>query len=153
MAEPFEKIDYDDLADVVQQLRMVGFRAYLGPAKLGIHVPWFEDLHDFPPYIAELRLLTQACVAERAAEAAVILGEVERLFEALKSGPRRPEADEVVARYVGGEIGDRTARYVMGWDAWQLIDECLKRGLPPYQDIDDGEIPPSLFQGKDSPST
>jgi hypothetical protein len=151
MPEPFETIDYGDLADVVQQLRMIGFRAYLGPAKLGIHVPWFEDLHEFPSYIAELRLLAETCVGERAQEAAAILAEVERVHEALKAGPRRPEADEVVARFVGGEIGDRTAQYVMGWDAWQLIDECRKRGLPPFQDIDDGEIPPFLI-GKKPPT-
>jgi hypothetical protein len=132
----FERIDYGDLAELVQQLRMVGWRAYLGPAKLGVHVPWFEDLEDFPAYIAELRLLAETGVAERADEARLILEEIEKLYEALKAGPRKPSADEVIARYVGGEIGDRTARYVMGWDVWQLHDECRKRNLPPWQDVE-----------------
>ena len=136
MSEAFEPIDYRDLADLVQRLRMIGWRAGLGPARLGIHVPWFEDLDEFPSSIAELRLICETAVGERAEEAAIILAEMERVHAALAEGPRRPSADEIVARYVGGEIGERTAQYVMGWDARQLIDECRIRRLPPMQMID-----------------
>jgi hypothetical protein len=47
--------------------------------------------------------------------------------------PCMPDNDELLRRYVRGEIGDRTVRWLTGWDAFQLIDECLARGLPPLQ--------------------
>ncbi|MFC4171637.1 hypothetical protein ACFOYU_06150 [Microvirga sp. GCM10011540] len=51
--------------------------------------------------------------------------------------PRQPSDDELVRRYVAGEIGDRTVKWVTGWDHWQLIDACLERGLPPMPMAED----------------
>jgi hypothetical protein len=131
----YHPIDYRDLADVVQRLRMIGWRASLGPAKVGVHVPWFEDLHEFPAYVAALDALAML-PGERGDEARMLAAETRRIHEALVAGPKRPTADDVIARFVGGEIGDRTVRYVMDWDAFQVAEECVKRGLPPWQDVD-----------------
>lgn len=139
MAEEFEPIDYRDLADVVQRLRMIGMRAYLGPMKLRVHVPWFEDLHEFPSYIEAMEKVVLETDGDRKTEAVYMLEETKLVYQALQDGPRKPSADEVVARYVSSEIGDRTARYIMDWDSWQLIEECQKRNLPPMQWIMDHE--------------
>ena len=49
-------------------------------------------------------------------------------------GSGQPGAfDELVRRYVRGEIGGRTVLWARNWDHWDLIDACLARGLPPLQ--------------------
>lgn len=110
--------------------------ACLGSAKVANHVPWFEDLDDFPPYVGELRMLCASGDTGRADEARILLNEMERLNAAILAGPRRLSLEEVVACYVGGEIGDRTAKFVMGWGYRRLIEECRNRDLPPVQMID-----------------
>ena len=57
----------------------------------------------------------------------------ERVHAALVAGPRVPGEEEIVLRYVAGEIGDRTARYVLRCGPWELIDACQKYDLPPLQ--------------------
>ena len=125
-----------DLADCVQLLRTLSWSVALSlqpPLPPRQAFIWFEDLDAFAPLIAELR--ERAGAAECAGQCAM-LGAFVRLYhilhEALAAGPRKPGEDEVVRRYVRGEIGDRTARYVMGWESHQdLIDACLRRNLPP----------------------
>lgn len=129
--------DLSDLADCVQLLRTLAWAATLSidpplPPKRAF--VWFEDLHEFPETID---LLVQCGVEASTPEARALCSAFARLYRAvhgaLTAGPRRPSADEVVQRYASGQIGDRTARYLMGWDAFELIEECQKRGLPPIQ--------------------
>ncbi|MHA6643645.1 hypothetical protein [Mesorhizobium sp. A623] len=143
MADEFEPIDYTDLVDVVQRLRMIGWRASGGLAKLSVGKhpwPWWENLNDFGPYIQALKDLAETTDGERRQECLYLAAETERVHAALLAKPKKPDADDVIARFVGGEIGDRTAMYVMGWDHWQLREECAKRDLPPMQMVaDEGE--------------
>jgi hypothetical protein len=121
---------------------MVGSRASLGPAKLSVtehRWPWFEDVDEFDGYLAALRNRAEADDPEVREECGILVAEAERVFNALRSGLPKPGPDDVVARYVGGEIGDRTAQYVMGWDVWQLHEECAKRNLPPMQMVSEDE--------------
>jgi len=57
-----------------------------------------------------------------------------------------PSVDELLARYVGGEIGDRTVMWVMDWDHHDLFAACVERNLPPIQmgEVDEDEVRPLL---------
>ncbi|WP_457091128.1 hypothetical protein [Microvirga sp. P5_D2] len=59
------------------------------------------------------------------------------LADALAAGPRVPTEDKLVRRYVRGEIGERTVQWITGRDQWQLMGECLVRGLPSMQSVED----------------
>ncbi|WP_327211304.1 hypothetical protein [Rhizobium leguminosarum] len=41
----------------------------------------------------------------------------------------------MIARFVGGEIGDGIVQYVMNWNAFQVAGDCVKRGLPPRREV------------------
>lgn len=133
--------DLTDLADTVQLLRTLAWSARLG-MKPGLPTErafiWHENLHEFGPTID---LLRQRAAAADAPEDRAMCETLARLYaavrDALAAGPVRPSDDELVWRYVSGEIGDRTAQYVAGWDSYQLIEECQRRGLPPLQMGDD----------------
>jgi hypothetical protein len=142
MADEFDPIDYGDLVAVVQPLREIGWRGSLGPAKMSVtkhRWPWFEDVDEFDGYLAALRDRAESNDAEVQEECAILIAEAERVFTALRSNLPRPDPDDVIARFVGGEIGDRTAQYVMNWDVWQLHEECAKRNLPPMQMVSEDE--------------
>lgn len=139
MAEEFDPIDYGDLVAVVQRLRMIGWRASLGPAKIKEQWPWFEDVDDFDRYLGALLLRSEFCDPNLREECEILIAEAERVFAALRSDLPKPDSNDVIARYVGGEIGDRTAQYVTGWDVWQLHEECAKRNLPPMQMVSEDE--------------
>jgi hypothetical protein len=142
MTDEFDPIDYGDLVAVVQRLREIGWRAALGPAKLPVEKhrwPRHEDIGAFDPYLEALRNRAECGDSEVRQECAILIAEAERVFAALRSDLPKPDPDDVIARYVGGEIGDRTAQYVMGWDVWQLHEECSKRNLPPMQMVSEDE--------------
>jgi hypothetical protein len=101
--------------------------------------PWFEDVDEFDGYLSALRNRAECDDAEVRKECEILVAAAERVFAALRSDLRKPDPDEVIARLVGGEIGDRTAQYVMGWDVWQLHEECAKRRLPPMQMVSEDE--------------
>ena len=101
--------------------------------------PWFEDADEFDGYLAALRNRAEADDPEVQSECGILIAEAERVFDALRSGLPKPDPDDVIARFVGGEIGDRTAQYVMGWDVWKLHEECAKRNLPPMQMVSEDE--------------
>lgn len=130
-------LDLADLADCVQLLRTLAWSAGLGlrpPLPTDRAFLWFEDLDAFQPTID---LLTQRAAEAATPEDRAMCEMFARLYgvvrDSLLAEPRRPPDDELVWRYVAGEIGDRTAQYVAGWSSHQLIEECLRRGLPPLQ--------------------
>jgi hypothetical protein len=142
MAAEFDPIDYGDLVAVVQRLREIGWRAALGPAKLLVEKhrwPRHEDIDAFDPYLEALRNCAECDDSAVREECTILIAEAERVFTALRSDLPKPDPDDVIARFVGGEIGDRTAQYVMNWDVWQLHDECAKRSLPPMQMVSENE--------------
>lgn len=130
--EMVDKYDLSDLADCVQMLRVLGWST--PGMKVEGAMIWYENLHEFGPVIAQL----DAIEGEDATAAAALARLYRRVHAALMNDPRRPSEEDVVRRYVRGEIGDRTARYVLGIDAWGLISVCRKYGLPPIQ-IGDSE--------------
>lgn len=129
--------DLTDLADTVQLLRTLGWSASLGlkPALPTARAfVWFESLTEFQPTIEMLRRrAADATTPEDRAMCEMLARLYSAVHDALAAGLRRPTDDELVWRYVTGEIGDRTAQYAAGWDSHQLIAECLRRGLPPLQ--------------------
>lgn len=132
--------DLTDLADAVQLLRTLAWSACLGLKPV---IPtarafvWFENLPEFQPTIELLRQrAAEATTPEDRSMSEMLARLYSAVHDALAAGPRRPADDELVWRYVTGEIGDRTAQYVAGWDSHQLIAECLRRGLPPLQATD-----------------
>lgn len=68
-----------------------------------------------------------------------------QLAAAFDGGPPMPSEDDLIARYVGGEIGDRTVMLVLDWDPWRLFEACAARELPPIQMISDSS--PAAMQG------
>jgi len=136
-SQMLERRDLTDLADVVQMLRMLrmlNWSVALSQLNVKNAFLWHEDLEQFAHVIEQLRT---AAREHDDAETRAFLAAAARLYAvvhaALVAGPRRPPEAEIVRRYVGGEIGDRTARYVLGVDAWGLIDACQRHGLPPLQ--------------------
>ena len=129
--------DLTDLADTVQLLRTLAWSASLGlkpPLPTARAFVWFESLHEFQPTIDLLcQRAAEATTPEDRATCETLARLYSAVHDALTAGPRRPTDDELVWRYVTGEIGDRTAQYLAGWDSRQLIEECLLRGLPPLQ--------------------
>lgn len=129
-----ERRDLTDLADCVQLLRMLNWSVALSRLEIADAFLWHENLAAFAAVIEQLRA---AARDDDDAETRAFAGAAARLFGvvhgALAAGPRRPTEAEVVRRYVAGEIGDRTAQYVLGVDAHGLIDACQRLGLPPMR--------------------
>lgn len=134
--------DMSDLADVVQRNRMA---MWSGIGLHGYEHPWHEDLEDYPSVISTLeRMLKLETDDKRRVQVEHVLGEYRAVYEALLAKPRKPSLDELLDRYLRGELGDRTVRYVMGWDSpWTLIETLQSRGLPIFHGAladDDGDI-------------
>jgi hypothetical protein len=117
-----------DLADLVQALRMLMWRSSRFVKDCGedgwrilVVMDWRR-----PASLEDVANLLRDRQPDIAAEWSF-------LATAFASGPRMPDVDDLLRRYVRGEIGDRTVKWVMDWDHWQLIDECVARGLPPMQ--------------------
>lgn len=121
--------DMSDLADVVQRNRMA---MWSGIGLKGFEHPWHEDLEDYPVVISMLkRLLAEAADTRTIQQMEHVLGEYQAVYAALLEGPRKPPLEDLLDRYLKGELGDRTVRYVMGWDSpWTLMEELQKRKLP-----------------------
>lgn len=121
--------DMTDLANVVQRNRMA---MWSGIGLRGYEHPWHEDLEDYPSVVSTLkRMLTLETDNKRRSQVEHVLGEYRAVYAALLAKPRVPPLDELLDRYLKGEIGDRTVRYVMGWGSpWTLIETLQARGLP-----------------------
>lgn len=133
--------DLTDLADVVELLRTLAWSARLGvvPAiPVERAFVWFEDIGEFGPAID---LLHQCALTAAAADRKAMCELLARLYavvrKALLAEPHRPSDDELVWRYVCGEIGDVTACNVAGWTGHELLAQCRCRGLAPVQ----GHVP------------
>ena len=130
--------DLGDLAGCVQLLRMLNWNAALSLETGSELFVWHKNPDEFEHAIEQLRRIG---MGDEDATRRTLAMSLARLYvvvrDALAAGPRRPSEEEVVRRYVAGEIGDRTARYVLGVDAWGLIDACHRHGLPPIQIGDD----------------
>jgi len=126
--------DLGDLADCVQLLRVLNWSAALSFGAGGQAFLWHEDLDAFAAVIERLRDIGRAGDDAEKRELAMSLSRLYGLVhDALVAGPRRPSEAEIIRRYVAGEIGDRTAQYVLGIDSWGLIGACQRHGLPPIQ--------------------
>jgi hypothetical protein len=129
--------DLTDLADAVQLLRTLGWSACLQewlsiPSQMAF--VWFESLEAFQPTVELLKLRAiEATSPEYRAMAEALARLYSAVHQALVAGPKRPTDDELVWRYVIGEIGDRTVQHIAGWDSFRLTAECHYRGLPPLQ--------------------
>jgi hypothetical protein len=123
-------MDWADLCDIVQRLRWLGWSTALDDAiDLGTDAMiWFEDIDGFRPVIKRLG----ACAAagtdpEIRRRLNYYAEQYRRVHGALIDSPRKPTEAEVVKRYRAGEIGERTARYVMGWQGpYEIIEACQR---------------------------
>lgn len=111
--------DYDttDPANVAQRSRTVMW-ALLGVKDLDtMKLPWFHEPDSYPAAIEHLRDIRDRQTDERATKAVHhAIAEYSAVHEALLKDPRKPLLDELLQRYLDGELGDRTVRYIMDWD-------------------------------------
>jgi hypothetical protein len=115
-----------DVADLVQQLRMLiwqssrPLRDAVGDEcwQLLLMLEWRR-----PDSLRAISERLQPSYSELADEWSF-------LADAFASGPRMPNIDDLLRSYVRGDIGDRTVKWTMDWDHWQLIDACIEHGLP-----------------------
>lgn len=132
--------DLTDFADVVQVLRILRRTAMSTlepPLPAAKAFFWFENLSEFDAMIDMLGVWSTLSVTADAAELADTLARLYLvLSDALTADPRRPSDDEIVWRYVCGQIAETTACQVAGWSSTQLVEECLWRGLPSSSDGD-----------------
>lgn len=137
--EIFPPIDYTDICDVVQRIRMICWTASMNsmgksPAVQG----WLshDELDSFLPFIEALNAQLREFEDGKAKEVARrLITETERVYAALQiGGIRTPPVDEVLKRYVSGDIGENTAKIVLDLDSWQLRDALQTHGLPTMQD-------------------
>lgn len=140
----FPPIDYTDICDVVQRLRMICWTASLNYMRKSPGISgwlYHDDLSSFPPYIEALNAQVREFEDGKAKDVARrLVTEVEKIYAALQiKGIRTPPVDEVLKRYISGDIGDRTAKIVLDLDAYQLIDALQEHGLPLMQDADPEE--------------
>lgn len=116
-----------DLADLVQAMRMLMWRcAFLARDDEEDWLTVASADWEHPETLRAAAVRLRASRPDLADEWAF-------LADAFAAGPRVPTDDDLVRRYVNAEIGDRTVKWITGWDHWRLMDECLARGLPPMQ--------------------
>ncbi len=66
--------------------------------------------------------------------------ETEKIYAALPiGGIRTPPMDEVLKRYIAGDIGENTAKIVLDLDSYELIQALQEHGLRIMQDADPNE--------------
>lgn len=114
-----------DLADVVQELRVLGWKVAVGLKARPAH--WNIDLLDQSGtaiLVAELRALGEPLAVQ-------IADAYEKILVELQTDPPMPSEHDLLLRYVRGEIGDRTVKYLLNIDSFELIDLCIGRGLSP----------------------
>lgn len=144
VSEAFPPIDYTDLCDVVQRLRLICWTASLNSMRRKPRVDgWLsvENLDSFPPYIEALNAQVREFEDGKEREIArQLLTETEKIYAALQiGGIRTPRIDEVLKRYINGDIGENTAKIVLDLDSRQLRDALQAHGLPIMQDVDPNE--------------
>lgn len=140
----FPPIDYTDICDVVQRMRMICWVAMLNSMKRSPKIQgwlYHDDLATFPPFIETLNAQVREFEDGKAKDVArQLVTETEKVYAALEiGGIRTPPVDEVLKRYIRGDIGDRTAKVVLDLDAYQLIEALQQHGLPLMQDADPEE--------------
>lgn len=119
-----------DLADLVEHMRMLLLQASLSPTEDPVSsLPW--PRHDDPASVrAHGQSLSELAEASgepsRRAEYLRLSEEFLRIAESLQAGPRRPDEDELVSRFVTGRIGSRTVCEIMGWSLWDLARACRR---------------------------
>lgn len=137
--EIFPPIDYTDISDVVQRIRMICWTASMNsmgksPAVQG----WlsYDELDSFLPFLDALNAQVREFQDGKAKEVARrLITEAERVYAALQiGGIRTSPVDEVLKRYVSGDIGENTAKIVLDLDSRQLRDALQTHGLSTMQE-------------------
>ncbi len=144
VSEAFPPIDYTDLCDVVQRLRLICWTASLNSMRRKPRVDgWLsvDNLVSFPPYIEALNAQVREFEDGKEREIArQLLTETEKIYAALQiGGIRTSRIDEVLKRYIAGEIGENTAKIVLDLDSYELIQALQEHGLRIMQDADPNE--------------
>ncbi|WP_139975146.1 hypothetical protein [Ochrobactrum sp. CGA5] len=137
--EIFPPIDYTDICDVVQRIRMLNWAATLNSMKMTPAIKgWlsYDELDSFLPFLDALNAQVREFQDGKAKEVARRLTtETERVYAALQIGGfRTPPVDEVLKRYVSGNIGEATAKIVLDLDSRQLRDALQTHGLSTMQE-------------------
>ncbi|KAB2678069.1 hypothetical protein [Brucella tritici] len=137
--EIFPPIDYTDICDVVQRIRMLNWAATLNSVRQTPAIKgWLshDELDSFLPFIEALNKQVREFEDDKAKEVARrLITETERVYAALQiGGIRTPPVDEVLKRYIAGDIGENTAKIVLDLDSRQLRDALQTHGLPTMQD-------------------
>jgi hypothetical protein len=133
-----------DLADLIQSLRMLMWRTSR-PLRDAVQREAWRLLYEMsdkdPGTLRKIADALQPTEPELAAEWDFLA----MVFEDRAAIPV-PPVDELLRRYVRGEIGDRTVMWVMDWDHRDLYAACAERDLPPIQmgEVDEEEVRPLL---------
>lgn len=142
--EAFPPIDYTDLCDVVQRLRLICWTASLNSMRRKPRVEgWLsvDNLDSFPPYIEALNAQVREFEKGKEREIARhLVTETEKIYAALRiGGIHTPPIDEVLKRYISGSIGENTAKIVLDLDSYELVLALQEHGLPIMQDANPNE--------------
>jgi len=124
-----------DLVDVVQRLMTARMELKLGPLKVRqdrlASMDW-RRVGTISEFAAELfqqsRDFRQR--PDNVAEMKRIAASLREIANDLRKAPRCPSEDDLVARYVSGEIELITVLAITGWDWDRLSRECKARKLP-----------------------
>ena len=144
VSEAFPPIDYTDLCEVVQRLRLICWTAAMNSMGKTLAVQgWLfhDNLDSFLPFIEALNAQVREFEDGKAKEVARrLITETEKIYAALQiGGIRTPPMDEVLKRYIAGDIGENTAKIVLDLDSYELIQALQEHGLPIMQDVDPNE--------------
>lgn len=124
-----------DLVEIVQRLMTVRMELSLGPLKVRkdriAAIDW-RRVGTISEFAAELlqqsRGVGQCPV--KAAEMKRVAASLRDISRDLRSVPQSYDEDDLVARYVSGEIELITVLEITGWDWDRLAMECDNRKLP-----------------------
>lgn len=144
VSEAFPPVDYTDLCEVVQRLRLICWTAAMNSMGKTLAVQgWLfhDNLDSFLPFIEALNAQVREFEDGKAKEVARrLITETEKIYAALQiGGIRTPPMDEVLKRYIAGDIGENTAKIVLDLDSYELIQALQEHGLPIMQDVDPNE--------------
>lgn len=128
----FPRIDYTDICAIVQRIREICWTATFNRPR-GQLPRWLShhDLDSFQPFLDDLHLSMQNLTDEsRKTVVAALIRETEMVLAALKQGAwKSPSVDEVLKRYVKGDIGERTAQEVLDLDIREFHATLLEHGF------------------------